>query len=98
MAGVVDRVGLCLFGSNVWVVQARAHFTGELVGACDADGADGIQLVRIEQDLCFDGFGRAIIPVTMGAHTVYDVLFAIGRQCQRRYYFFSQLSPFFGVA
>ena len=56
VGGVLSGVGFCICRINFRVMEPGSDLTGKKKGPAYADGPDGVQLVRIKEDLGFDGF------------------------------------------
>lgn len=82
ISGVVFRIRRRLGYIDVGIVKAGPHLSGKKKRPGHADGADGIEFVRVEENLGFDRFRPDASPKAMGPNTVKDVFLLGSREIE----------------
>ncbi len=74
VGGIFQRICPGLGVVLLRIVQAGTNLTGKEKGSTDTDSSNGVQLVGIEKDFGFKGFGSSPATKPMGTYTVTDGL------------------------
>lgn len=98
ISGVVLRVWKRVLGSREGVVKPGADFAREQKGSGHADGADRIQLVRIEQYPGLCRSGRLVAAEAVAADAMQDIRLPLLSQRKSRHNRSRQFRPLLGMA